>query len=327
MTQAEKIQNFIQKHLPKHPNNIVSFAAEHFDVSRTTILRHMHHLIKAGVVTSSGTTKQTIYTLASDINKTFIISLNKKFDEFSFFEKDIAPVLRNVLNKNSYDILEYGITEILNNCKDHSKGTKVQLILSLGKDNITCTITDDGIGVLTSLDTVLELHDPREIIFELSKGKLTSDPANHTGEGLFFTSRAVDYFKISTNDYNYQRDNSLHDWTLQKINHPNGTTITLEINPKTDRDLKNIFVYYTDDDYTFSHTEILVSLASKYGVRNLDKFSHIVLDCKNVAAIGQGFVDQIFRVYQNERPDMTIRYINANDDVEFMIKRGQASSL
>lgn len=48
---------------------------------------------------------------------------------------------------------------------------------------------------------------------------------------------------------------------------------------------------------------------------------HIVLDFKRVDMVGQGFVDEVFRVFQNQYPHIRIEYINANEDVNFMIKR------
>ena len=41
--------------------------------------------------------------------------------------------------------------------------------------------------------------------------------------------------------------------------------------------------------------------------------------------VGQGFVDQIFRVYATEHHNTTIKYIHANKDVDFMIRRGIAT--
>ena len=40
--------------------------------------------------------------------------------------------------------------------------------------------------------------------------------------------------------------------------------------------------------------------------------------------VGQAFVDEVFRVFQNEHPDITIEYINVNADVDIMIKRGMS---
>lgn len=117
-----------------------------------------------------------------------------------------------------------------------------------------------------------------------------------------------------------------------------GTSVEMRININSDRILKNIFDEYADpeQDYVFNKTHIKVELCKLGGERyisrsqakrlliGLEKFQHIVLDFKRVAAVGQGFVDEVFRVFQNKHPDIEIEYVNANEDVEFMIKRGLA---
>ena len=56
-------------------------------------------------------------------------------------------------------------------------------------------------------------------------------------------------------------------------------------------------------------------------MNGLDKFSTIVLDFKYIKNIGQAFVDEIFRVWRNKYPDKEIIVENADDNVNFMIKR------
>lgn len=48
-----------------------------------------------------------------------------------------------------------------------------------------------------------------------------------------------------------------------------------------------------------------------------------MFDFKNVLAVGQGFTDQLFRVYQNEHPKLEMHICNANEDVAFMIGRSK----
>ncbi|MBU1862219.1 MAG: STAS-like domain-containing protein [Candidatus Omnitrophica bacterium] len=55
----------------------------------------------------------------------------------------------------------------------------------------------------------------------------------------------------------------------------------------------------------------------------LDQFKCIVLDFKDVAGIGQGFADEIFRVFQNAHPDISFEVVNANESVQFMIARSK----
>ena len=56
-------------------------------------------------------------------------------------------------------------------------------------------------------------------------------------------------------------------------------------------------------------------------VLGLEKFKHVVLNFKDISTVGQGFVDEVFRVFQSKYPKIKIEYTNANDDVRFMIER------
>ena len=53
---------------------------------------------------------------------------------------------------------------------------------------------------------------------------------------------------------------------------------------------------------------------------NLDRFSEIELDMRNVQQVGQGFADEIFRVFTSKHPEIVIRAINASQAVEAMIR-------
>ena len=65
------------------------------------------------------------------------------------------------------------------------------------------TIKDDGIGIFTKIQQDFNLSDKRHSILELAKGKLTSDPLRHSGEGIFFTSRMFDRFVILSEDLTF----------------------------------------------------------------------------------------------------------------------------
>ncbi|MCB0367566.1 MAG: DUF4325 domain-containing protein, partial [Bdellovibrionales bacterium] len=43
-------------------------------------------------------------------------------------------------------------------------------------------------------------------------------------------------------------------------------------------------------------------------------------------AVGQAFVDEVFRVFKDSHPEIEIEHINANDAIEFMIKRGLSTA-
>ena len=49
--------------------------------------------------------------------------------------------------------------------------------------------------------------------------------------------------------------------------------------------------------------------------------NNINLDFANIEEIGQAFAHEIFVLWQENHPNVTINTINTNEDVEFMIKR------
>ena len=102
----------------------------------------------------------------------------------------------------------------------------------------------------------------------------------------------------------------------------------------TKRTTKEIFDEYTSDDFVFNKTKITVHLAKDYLghdfvsrslakriLMNVEKFKIIILDFENIDNIGQGFADEVFRVFKNKNPDITIVPINMNEEIEFMVNR------
>ena len=108
----------------------------------------------------------------------------------------------------------------------------------------------------------------------------------------------------------------------------------------TERTTKEIFDEYTSDDFVFNKTKITVHLAKDYLghdfvsrslakriLMNVEKFKIIVLDFENIDNMGQGFADEVFRVFKNKNPDITIVPVNMNEEIEFMINRAMKNNL
>src|SRR3989338_2986098 len=119
-----------------------------------------------------------------------------------------------------------------------------------------------------------------------------------------------------------------------------GTRVIFKIKTDSDRHLNNIFKKYTninndnDGDYGFDKTEIRVKLYTSGGVHisrsqarrileGLEKFKVILLDFENVPLVGQAFVDEIYRVFQNAHPDILIQEENMSEGVKFMVERAK----
>ncbi len=183
------------------------------------------------------------------------------------------------------------------------------------------------------------LGDVRESLLELSKGKFTTDPDNHSGEGIFFTSRVFDEFSIDSRRLEFSYDHELtfdfFDISNFGRNEEIGTHVGMKISRESDRELNDIYKEFGSgpEDYQFSKTIVPVRLAqydndklvsrsqAKRLLVGLDKFENIILDFKAVSSIGQAFADEIFRVYKSSHPNMYFVPVKMEPEVEIMINR------
>ena len=338
--QTNEIRDFIIFNIEEHPSNITILTAEKFSVSRQAVLRHINKLIKDGALTVEGNTRDRKYSLKPIIDLTFQLSL-KGLEEDIVWREKISPILSDVpanINKICY----YGFTEMLNNAIDHSNGQKVIINIKRTLSDIQIWVIDDGVGIFNKIQKELGLNDILHTILELSKGKLTTDPKRHSGEGIFFSSRIFDNFAIASGKLHFahfSKPNSVEgsDWLLEnKAETVKGTGISMKIKLNSTRTTKDVFDYYSgNDDFGFTKTHIPVFLA-QHGEENLisrsqakrlltrfDRFKEVILDFQDVESIGQAFADEIFRVFHNEYPNINLYPINTNEQVLNMIKRAQ----
>jgi len=246
----------------------------------------------------------------------------------------------SILPENIYQICNYGFSEMFNNAIDHSQGTRIAVRSKITDDVLKLNIYDNGVGIFNKLKNAFGLDNGRASILELTKGKLTTDPEQHTGEGIFFTSRAFDKFRIVSSNLTYIKNNLEDDWFIETPNLPiKGTGIFLEIGVNSEKNLKDIFHQYStlgqqEGIPSFDKTHIRVGLSkagqegyvsrsqAKRILTGLEKFNHFTLDFRGIKTVGQGFVDEVFRVFQSKHPNIKIEWTNANEDVRFMIECG-----
>ena len=132
--------------------------------------------------------------------------------------------------RNVRDICHYGFTEMFNNVIEHSGGKTAICTLIIDALQITMRVQDDGIGIFRNIREKLRLVDDRQAILELSKGKLTTDPERHSGEGIFFTSRMFDFYAILSDRLFFCHHIGRDDWLIEdKRTIYEGTGITMKI--------------------------------------------------------------------------------------------------
>ena len=336
---TSEIRSFILSQIEKHPSDITNIAADNFRISKQAIRKHLQSLANDGLIVFSGTTRDRQYKLSLIDELLINIPLNATISEDVIWRESIRPKLQGI-KSNVVSICQYGFTEMVNNVIDHSEGKNLLLNLRHTAAFIEIVISDDGIGIFNKISKVLGLEDKIHVILELAKGKLTTDPQRHTGEGIFFTTRSVDNFLIISGNLMFAHTEADNDWLLEEQeNLHEGTYIRLKISPESNRNLQDVFDKYAGgENYGFSKTHIPVTLA-RYGDENLvsrsqakrllsrfERFKEIVLDFSGVEIVGQAFADELFRVFQIDHPLIHINYINANNQVEKMILRAISSS-
>ena len=227
-------------------------------------------------------------------------------------------------------ILGYAITEMANNAIDHSHGTTLKASLSLQGRTVKVMLSDDGIGAFRSMADTFGYDDVADAIVDLTKGKRTTDPQRHSGEGIFFTSKAVDTFSLEANGYRYAVDNRNADVALGD-GITVGTTVTITLDLETSRKLVEVFAAHTEAGEFVRSTprielvrhgsEFISRSQAKRFVLGLEQFQDVILDFTGVDLIGQGFADELFRVWQADHPAATLSVTGASRGVALMIDR------
>ena len=87
-------------------------------------------------------------------------------------------------------MLDYAFTEILNNAIEHSGSPTIDFTIVRTIADIRFDIKDKGVGIWNNIMRKKRLSDHLEAIQDSFKGKQTTAPALHSGEGIFFTSKA-----------------------------------------------------------------------------------------------------------------------------------------
>lgn len=247
--------------------------------------------------------------------------------------RQLVEILPGGLAAEARTIANYAFTEMLNNAIDHSGADHADVSVWAGGLDLRFEVRDDGAGALPHLQERLGLEDVYDALGELVKGKTTTDPERHTGEGIFFTSKAVDVFTLESGGLAWTVDNLRRDQAVGGSAVTVGTRVRCEIDPTSTRMLADVFGAYTDENHQFSRTRTVVRLfgfgvrfmsrsEAKRLMRGLERFREVELDFGGVEEVGQGFVDEALRVWPNDHPDVAVTPTGMTGPVEFMVRRG-----
>lgn len=334
---SPEIEAALLQAVGRHPHDLVRRVAAQLGLSRQRIAQVVQGLVAGGYLDKAGTTRPT-YRLGPSRRGRFRHP-RAGLQEDRVWSRDVAPLLQG-LPVNVLDICHHGVTEMVNNAIDHSEGMQVRVEVERNARRVMLAVHDDGVGIFRKISRALALPDERLALLELSKGKLTTDPRRHSGEGVFFTSRMFDRFAIESgglvfDHFDDETEDSLHE--AEALDARDGTAVLMRIAVDSPRTATEVFDRFSGgpEDYDFARTVVPVRLA-KVGDENLisrsqarrllqrvDRFRSVVLDFADVATVGQAFADEIFRVFANEHPEVELVVVHAVPEVQQMIRRAE----
>jgi anti-sigma regulatory factor (Ser/Thr protein kinase) len=334
---GDEIRSYILSVARSQPRRIAALATVKFQITRQAANRHISKLVEQKLLIPQGITRGRSYELAILNRKEVTVPLSRSLQEDQLWDHEMMPVLEDVPRHVS-EICMYGFTEMVNNVVDHSEGTNLTVAVEKTAADVTFWIGDDGVGIFNKIASALNLPDPRQSLLELSKGKFTTDPRRHTGEGIFFTSRVFDHFAILSGNLSFTHD-AEGDWLMGPLeNQRRGTAVVLRLGLHSDRTLEGVFARFSSgpDEYGFVRTHVPIRLAqlgesglisrsqAKWVLARVDRFEEVLLDFAGVKSIGQSFADEIFRVFARQNPQIRVLAVNTSKAVEQMIARARS---
>lgn len=243
------------------------------------------------------------------------------------------------LPENIRSIFTYAFSEMLNNAIEHSTSVRIGVEVTIQGGVLSFVVRDSGIGVFRNVKKKRKLKSEFEAIQDLMKGKTTTMPKSHSGEGIFFTSKVGDLFILDSFGRQLIVNNKIPDIFVNRTKKIKfGTKVVFKIDISSPRHLNELFRQYTnqteDSDYGFDKTMIQVKLYTFGGVHisrsqarrilaGLEKFKVILFDFNKVPLVGQAFADEIFRVFHNRHPNIRLETENMNEGVRFMVERSK----
>lgn len=324
-SKKDAIVRYLLEKIDDKTPNIVKVVCEQFEINQNTVHSYINELLDAGTIRKI---KRGTYELVETTTQ-FTLSRSKGelVEETGIYENYLRDQLQE-LPENVKGIWDYILGEMINNVIDHSGAETLMIQVKKSYLMTRLWIADNGVGIFKKIKEHFGMRSLDEAICELFKGKLTTDPARHSGEGIFFSSRLADKFVICSDGKFFSINKYDNDILFDAPEFDSGTTILIELSNTSNKHAAEIFDQYSQVDGGFQVTMIPLKnmfdsapvsrSQAKRVCQRLDEFEEVIFDFDGLSWMGQGFAHQIFIVFQNDHPDITLTPINMSKDVEQM---------
>ena len=319
------IVSYILEKIAAGANGLSHSVAEEFGISTNTVHSYLNELQENRVVRKI---RRGCYEL---VTETFTYSLRRSdghLDSDTYaLEHCLASHIAS-LAPNIRRIWEYAFTEMTNNIIDHSGAENVSVLVKTNHLYTQAGLADNGVGIFEKIRNHFGLSSLDDAVCELFKGKLTTDSAHHSGEGIFFSSRMMDRFTIVSDGKIFATNKYSHDLVADFAPWTDGTCVVMSLSNFTQRTVQEVFNEYASVDGGFSQTRIPLKnifdtapvsrSQAKRIAHRLENFQTVELDFEGLDWMGQGFAHQLFVIFQNEHPNTLLTPINMGESVRSM---------
>lgn len=336
----EAIKKYMLNKIREDDKEFVSKVSDNFEISVTSVKRYIADCLKQEIICKNGD-KFCGYSLVK-YTKGWKLENDGSLEEDDFYFNEIEPILKEV-SQNAKDIWYYAFTEMMNNAIEHSDGDQISCRIDQDYLYTEISIKDNGVGIFKNISAYIKEKQgvslsASQAMTELYKGKLTTRPDSHSGEGIFFTSKFLASMAICSDStvYTYrcsERDSFISSHLMAYYTRLNkiGTMVVMKLENETMRTTKEVFDMFAPIDEGFVKTMIPMKEMCPQGdpvarsqarriLRRLEEFKEVIFDFTDIEFMGQGFADEVFRVFQNRNPEIVLTVINANETVLGMIR-------
>ncbi len=147
--------------------------ARKMGVTRQTAHRHLRQLVSEGRLISENAGRSTRYRRANPIDQRHYLTDGLEEDRV-WTEMSGEGSIVSPLTQRARAVLQYALTELVNNAIDHSDSLEVFVCISQQGKIVSLEVRDEGVGIFNQINEKLGLGSPLEALQELSKGKTTT---------------------------------------------------------------------------------------------------------------------------------------------------------
>ena len=300
--------------------------ADALSLDQSTVHTYINELVSEGVIERIRRGEYRL--LSSRHSRTFSRSTGELNSDTYAFNTFLSPYLKE-FPENVRSIWAYVFSEMMNNVIDHSQSEDVIVTISQNALNTTVSIQDNGVGIFEKIRDHFGYESLEDAICELFKGKLTTDLENHSGEGIYFSSRMMDEFAILSSRKVFAVNKYDESLLCEQAEDPSGgTLVAMKLSNASRRTPREVFDAFADVEGGFTRTAIpLKNLfdaspvsrsQAKRLTNRLDRFETVTLDFEGLEWMGQGFAHQLFVVFQKAHPEIKLEPVGMNESVARM---------